>query len=60
MNNTKRIALINSESLDSWRMKLHDSSDSNITKWVCDVIRFDYSYDRSLAEIFHLATIYHF
>ncbi|XP_026059518.1 probable E3 ubiquitin-protein ligase HERC3 [Carassius auratus] len=31
MNATKSIALINSESLDRWRMKLHDSSDSSIT-----------------------------
>ncbi|XP_042617089.1 probable E3 ubiquitin-protein ligase HERC3 [Cyprinus carpio] len=31
MNTTKSIALINSESLDSWRMKLHDNSDSSIT-----------------------------
>ncbi|KTF92285.1 hypothetical protein cypCar_00012607 [Cyprinus carpio] len=31
MNTTKSIAVINSESLDSWRMKLHDNSDSSIT-----------------------------
>uniref|UniRef100_A0A672KE29 Probable E3 ubiquitin-protein ligase HERC3 n=1 Tax=Sinocyclocheilus grahami TaxID=75366 RepID=A0A672KE29_SINGR len=31
MNTIKSIALINSESLDSWRMKLHDNSDSSIT-----------------------------
>uniref|UniRef100_A0A673N6U2 Probable E3 ubiquitin-protein ligase HERC3 n=1 Tax=Sinocyclocheilus rhinocerous TaxID=307959 RepID=A0A673N6U2_9TELE len=31
VNTTKSIALINSESLDSWRMKLHDNSDSSIT-----------------------------
>lgn len=54
MNTTKSIALINSESLDSWRMKLHDNSDSNITKWVCDVICFDYSYDRNLPLGNHL------
>uniref|UniRef100_A0A8C1YVG9 HECT and RLD domain containing E3 ubiquitin protein ligase 3 n=1 Tax=Cyprinus carpio TaxID=7962 RepID=A0A8C1YVG9_CYPCA len=35
MNTTKSIALINSESLDSWRMKLHDNSDSSITNiWI--------------------------
>uniref|UniRef100_A0A673FTS5 Probable E3 ubiquitin-protein ligase HERC3 n=1 Tax=Sinocyclocheilus rhinocerous TaxID=307959 RepID=A0A673FTS5_9TELE len=31
LNTTKSIAVINSESLDSWRMKLHDNSDSSIT-----------------------------
>lgn len=31
MNTTKSIAQISSESLDSWRLKLHDSSESNIT-----------------------------
>uniref|UniRef100_A0A671SK67 HECT and RLD domain containing E3 ubiquitin protein ligase 3 n=1 Tax=Sinocyclocheilus anshuiensis TaxID=1608454 RepID=A0A671SK67_9TELE len=45
MNTTKSIAVINSESLDSWRMKLHDNSDSSIT-----------NYDRGLAEIYHLAS----
>ncbi|KAA0721997.1 putative E3 ubiquitin-protein ligase HERC3 [Triplophysa tibetana] len=31
MNTTKSITLINSESLDSWRIKLHDNCDSSIT-----------------------------
>jgi len=49
MNTTKSIALINSESLDSWRMKLHDNSDSSITKWVYDYIQFGHSYDQKCA-----------
>lgn len=34
MNTSKSISLINKESLNSWRLKLLDSSDPGITKWV--------------------------